>query len=69
MPILEKHYAAMAAVLTGDELVWRLEHLPMRMKQTPFDKAILREAELRGLIERTLDGSVQYARRGNASVA
>ena len=49
---MENYYAAMAAELIDSELQWRLERLPEPGKQSKLDQAILREAELRGLLKR-----------------
>jgi hypothetical protein len=49
MTSLEEHCAALAAALIDDELAWRLGRLPSANRQTPMDRALLREAQRRGL--------------------
>jgi len=49
MTALEEHCAALAAALIDDELAWRLNRLPGPKAQTPVDRALLREAQRRGL--------------------
>ena len=50
MSIVEEHFATMAAILTDVELVWRLSRLPAQEDWTKLDRALVSEADKRGLI-------------------
>jgi hypothetical protein len=46
---LEDQIAAMAAVMIDNELAWRLQRLPPPNEHTPLERALIREAERRGI--------------------
>lgn len=52
MQPLEEHCAAMAANMIDDEIASIVRRLPPPDDQAPFHRAIMKEAERRGLVER-----------------
>lgn len=51
MTSVKEYYAAMAETLIDEELSWRLHRLPVPEKRTKLDKALIKEAMQRGLVE------------------
>lgn len=49
MTSLEQLCAALAAALTDNELAWRFDRLPDSKDYTPLQRAVLHEAQRRGL--------------------
>jgi hypothetical protein len=49
MSKLDRFIASMAASLIDDELAWRVQRLPEVDKQSIINRALLREAQRRGL--------------------
>lgn len=49
MNSMQDYSAALAAMLIDDELRWRLDRLPRESDFSVLDRAILREAALRGI--------------------
>ena len=47
MPLMEEHCAALAERMIDDELIWLARRLPSDEEQTPFHRAVRKEAEKR----------------------